>query len=73
MHKILVLNSGSTTLKFQLFHSDGTVFSVFAKGLDERICDHASRLLYQLGSAEKQSRDLPLPDHKAAVRAMFEA
>ncbi len=73
MHKILVLNSGSTTLKFQLFQTDGTDFSVIAKGLAERIGDNASRLLYQLGSGEKQSRDLPLPDHKAAVRAMFEA
>lgn len=72
MHKILVLNSGSTTLKFQLFQTDGVDFSVIAKGLAERIGDGASRLIWQFGSADRQSRDLPLSDHNAAVKAMFD-
>ena len=33
MKKILVLNSGSSTLKYQLFNVDGESYEVVAKGL----------------------------------------
>lgn len=72
MYKILVLNSGSTTLKFQLFQTDGIDFCVIAKGLAERIGDDGSRLIFQSGNEDKHCTELPLPDHKTAVKAMFE-
>ena len=37
MEKILVLNSGSSSLKYQLFNVDGDKFEVVAKGLADRI------------------------------------
>ena len=37
MKKILVLNAGSSTLKYQLFNVDGENYEVVAKGNAERI------------------------------------
>ena len=37
MKKILVLNSGSSSLKYQLFNVEGEKYDVVAKGLAERI------------------------------------
>ena len=37
MKKILVLNSGSSSLKYQLFGVDGDKYEVIAKGLADRI------------------------------------
>ena len=37
MKKILVLNSGSSSLKYQLFNVDGDNYDVVAKGKADRI------------------------------------
>ena len=42
MKKILVLNAGSSTLKYQLFNVDGENYDVIAKGNAERIGRDAS-------------------------------
>lgn len=70
--KILVINSGSSSLKYQLI--DYSDKSVLAKGLCERIgiegplFSHEDAKGYRI---KKQER--PMPSHKEAVRYMLEA
>ena len=49
MEKILVLNSGSSSLKYQLFNVDGDKFEVVAKGLADRIGIEGSLVTIKLG------------------------
>ncbi|MXP23678.1 acetate/propionate family kinase [Gordonia sp. HNM0687] len=65
---VLVLNAGSSSLKYQLLHPDTQ--QVVADGIAERIGDHGSSITHeQDGDVEKVS--VELPDHHAAIeRAM---
>ena len=56
MKKILVLNSGSSTVKYQLFLADGNHFSVLAKGLAERIGLPDSLISYSYSDSSKMSK-----------------
>jgi len=69
--KVLVLNSGSSSVKFQLFEFDGKG-TVLAKGLAERIGLSAPRLKIVCptacdGRSEFEAEDIPMPDHRAAI------
>ena len=68
---ILVINCGSSSLKFQLIDSESE--QVSAKGLCERIGIAGSRLVYQKAGADKQVSEAPMPDHKAAIRMVIGA
>ena len=48
---VLVINCGSSSLKFQLINSDTE--AVLAKGLCERIGIEGSRIVYQPAGGEK--------------------
>lgn len=50
---VLVINCGSSSLKFQLINSDTE--AVLAKGLCERIAIDGSRLVYQPAGHDKDS------------------
>ncbi len=65
--KILVLNCGSSSLKYQLIDMDTN--DVMAVGLCERI-GIDGRLKHEAGDKEFISED-PLPDHDAAVTAVM--
>ncbi|MCR4892552.1 MAG: acetate kinase [Lachnospiraceae bacterium] len=67
MFNILVLNCGSSSLKFQVIDMDGR--KVLAKGLCERIGIDGS-LTYEnvRDGLAKVKTDLPLPDHKEAIK-----
>lgn len=69
--KILVINCGSSSLKFQLI--DALTEQVEAKGLCERIGIEGSRLVYTPGDGQKQIIETPMPDHKEAVRLVLNA
>ena len=69
--KILVINCGSSSLKFQLI--DALTEQVEAKGLCERIGIEGSRLVYTPGDGRKQIIETPMPDHKEAVRLVLNA
>lgn len=71
MKKILVLNSGSSTLKYQLFLADGSQFTILAKGLVERIGTDRSSISCVHGNAPKQTRSVDLPDHEAAIKEVL--
>ncbi|MDD3571069.1 MAG: acetate kinase [Lachnospiraceae bacterium] len=67
---ILVLNCGSSSLKYQLI--DGETENVLAKGLCERI-GIDGRLKHEPEGKDKFVSEDPLPDHTAAVKAVIDA
>jgi acetate kinase len=63
---VLVINAGSSSLKFQLLDVDTR--EVYAKGNCERIGIDGSFVGYESIAVEgKQKLDVPLPDHKTAT------
>ncbi len=71
--KILVINAGSSSLKYQLF--DMADRSVLAKGLAERIGMESSRLTHKYGSDCKTEYvvNTVFPDHTSAIQLVLEA
>lgn len=67
---ILVINCGSSSLKFQLINSDSE--QVLAKGLCERI-GIDGRLVYQVAGGEKEITEAAMPTHTEAVRMVLDA
>ncbi|MBP3545516.1 MAG: acetate kinase [Alphaproteobacteria bacterium] len=72
MKKILVINSGSSSLKFQLFATDGNEYKVIIKGLAERIGIDGSNISYQKEGEEKQVETIPLDNHKTTLKAILD-
>jgi acetate kinase len=68
--KILVLNCGSSSLKYQLF--DMADESVLAKGLVERIGIQGSRIKHNRGSDAATTRETDIPDHTSAIRLVLD-
>ena len=68
--KVLVINCGSSSLKYQLI--DSATESVLAKGLCERITIDG-RLTHTTTGKERYTVDLDMPDHKAAVKYVLDA
>lgn len=68
--KILVVNCGSSSLKYQLF--DMTNEEVLAKGLVERIGLPGSVLTHRPGS-EKYVFETEIPDHEKAIKMVLDA
>ncbi|SEQ42036.1 acetate kinase [Lachnospiraceae bacterium NE2001] len=68
--KILVINAGSTSLKYQLIDSDTE--EVLAKGLCERI-GAGGHLKYDSSkTGEKKEKDIDMPDHGVALKAVID-
>ncbi len=67
---ILVVNAGSSSLKYQLFDMDTQ--EVAAKGLCERI-GIDGRLTHTSTGKEKIQKDIPMPTHAQAVAALVES
>lgn len=68
---VLVINCGSSSLKYQLINSDTE--DVLAKGLCERIGIEGSRLVYQPAGGEKEITESPMPTHKEAIQMVLDA
>ena len=67
---VLVINCGSSSLKFQLINSDSE--KVLAKGLCERIGIDGS-LTYQPAGGEKVKSDKAMPTHTEAIQFVIDA
>lgn len=67
---VLVINCGSSSLKFQLINSDTE--AVLAKGLCERI-GIDGRLTYQPADGEKAVSDKAMPSHTEAIQFVIDA
>lgn len=68
--KVLVINCGSSSLKYQVIDSDTE--QVLAKGLCERI-GIDGRLVYTPAGGEKETSDLDMPTHKQAIQYVIDA
>ena len=68
---ILVINCGSSSLKFQLI--DAETEKQIAKGLCERIGIEGSQLVYQPAGGEKEETATPMPDHTKAIELVLNA
>ena len=68
--KVLVINCGSSSLKYQLIDSESE--KVLAKGLCERI-GIDGRLVYQKAGLDKESYEYPMPTHKEAIGYVLDA
>ena len=68
---VLVINCGSSSLKYQLINSDTE--AVLAKGLCERIGIEGSMITYAPAGGEKENNVTPMPDHTEAIRLVLEA
>lgn len=67
---ILVINCGSSSLKYQLIDSETE--KVLAKGLCERI-GIDGRLTYSPAGGEKEVTDAPMPTHTEAIQLVLNA
>lgn len=67
---VLVINCGSSSLKYQLINSDTE--AVLAKGLCERI-GIDGRLVYQKTGLDKEITEAPMPTHKQAIQMVLDA
>ncbi len=67
---VLVINCGSSSLKFQLINSESE--EVLAKGLCERI-GIDGRLTYQPEGGEKAVSELAMPTHTEAIQFVIDA
>ncbi len=69
--KVLVINCGSSSLKYQLFDMDDK--SVLAKGLVERIGLEEGTLKHTPAGKDKVEISEKIPNHKVAVKMMLDA
>lgn len=69
--KVLVINCGSSSLKYQLIEMDNE--SVLAKGLCERIGIDGSVLTHTKTGQDKVVIEESMPTHKEAVSLVFDA
>lgn len=67
---VLVINCGSSSLKYQLINSDSE--AVLAKGLCERI-GIDGRLVYQKAGCDKEITEAAMPTHKQAIQMVLDA
>jgi acetate kinase len=72
--KILVINSGSSSIKYKLYESIGKDgdFNVLAQGGAERIGISGASVECKKPGSEKDHQYLDLPDHKKAINAIFQ-
>jgi acetate kinase len=68
--KVLVLNSGSSSIKYQLH--DAVAHVALARGLVSRIGEPTGRMDSETGGV-KQSRELPVPNHGRALELILES
>lgn len=71
---ILVLNCGSSSLKYQLLDmKDDEVYDLLAKGLVERIGMEAGCIRHLAAGKEKLEKEMPIEDHTVGIKAVIDA
>ncbi len=69
--KILVINCGSSSLKFQFIDMENE--AVLCKGLCDRIAIDGSLIAYTPAGKEKITKEVELKDHNDAIKCVIEA
>ena len=71
---ILVLNCGSSSLKYQLLDMKGdNVYYLLAKGLVERIGMETGCIKHRGALEEQYVKEMPIADHTVAIKAVIDA
>ena len=71
---ILVLNCGSSSLKYQLLDmKNEEVYDLLAKGIVERIGLEVGCVKHQATGKEKFVREMPIADHTVGIQAVLDA
>ena len=71
---ILVLNCGSSSLKYQLLDMKSEeVYDLLAKGIVERIGMETGCLKHQADGKEKFEKEMPIEDHTVGIKAVLDA
>ncbi len=71
---ILVLNCGSSSLKYQLLDmKNDEVYDLLAKGLVERIGMEIGCITHKAEGKEKYEREMPIADHTVGIQAVMDA
>ena len=70
--KILVLNCGSSSIKYQLIDMDNNA-TLLAKGLLERIGLEMGEFTHKPVGKDKHYVKQPIPDHKAGIKMVLDA
>ena len=68
--KVLVVNAGSSSLKYQLF--DTSAGEILAKGNCERIADTGSRIIHKTKGKDEYIKEQSLPNHSEATKLVVE-
>jgi acetate kinase len=68
--KILVLNCGSSSIKYQLFGMPGR--QILAKGLADRIGLPGSTIRHKRLDEEESRREIALPDHRRGIEIILD-
>ena len=71
---ILVLNCGSSSLKYQLLDmKSDEVYDILAKGLVERIGMEVGCIKHQATGKDKFVKEMPIEDHTVGIKAVIDA
>lgn len=68
--KVLVVNAGSSSLKYQLFDTNNS--SVLAKGNCERIGIEDSRIIHKTAGKDEYIKEIPISNHTEATKLVVE-
>ena len=70
---ILVLNCGSSSLKYQVLDmKNESEYSLLAKGLVERIGLEMGEITHRVPEKDKHVIDKPIPDHTEGIKSVLE-
>lgn len=69
--KVLVVNSGSSSIKYRLFDMDNE--TVLAKGLIERIGIEGSKISHYPTGKETLKKEIEIPDHRKGIEILIES
>ena len=69
---VLVLNAGSSSLKFAAFNNSRTLTRIFTGGIDRIGSSKASFTLTKTDSQETERAEIPAPDHVAGLEHLLD-
>lgn len=70
---VLVLNCGSSSIKYQLIDIDSTSNALLAKGIVERIGLAEGDLIHKPVGKDKYELKMPIPDHTTGISLVLQA
>jgi acetate kinase len=71
--KILVLNCGSSSIKYQVIDMGAASPNLLGKGIVDRVGQPEGEIVLKVEGRENYVRELPIPDHKAGIALIIEA